>query len=442
MICLKKTGAKLYNLKMPAYKPAKTYLHLIVVLAISSLLTAASAYFTYQNSIVSTGEGLRLQAMAVASGIEAALAKGRADRTELFEEIAARGAWEAVAFVSLYSADGTVIAHSNKNLVNTKSGDASIKQGIEKSSPSFGIMQLGTDEKVFVLDLPTAGGKELLRVALHTYPADRTMAQARNLVITIAGLIILLWVTGYFIVRYAKKAESLSAQIQENARLAMLGEMASVLAHEIRNPLGSIKGFAQYILEGSADRKALNENLGIIISESERLEALTEDLLLYARPSVVEYSEFSLSELISETLRSVYGRAGSRAADMISVSVPEGLHIYTDRYKLNRLLTNLVLNAVEATQDNGHVWITCSNGAESVTIVVRDDGPGMDKETKSRAFDPFFTTKAKGTGLGLAVVRKLAAELGGDISLDTEKGRGAMFTLKLPINKKVENEQA
>lgn len=411
-------------------------------MAISSLLTAVSAYFTYKNSLVSTEEGLRLQAMAVASGIEAALIKVSADRTELFEEIAARGAWEAVAFVSLYSEDGTVKAHSNKNLVNTKSEDTSIKYSMEKNSPTFGMMQLGTDEKVFVLDLPTAGGKELLRVALHTYPADRTMAQARNLVITIAGLILLLWVTGYFIVRYAKKAESLFAKMQEQERLAMLGEMAAVLAHEIRNPLGSIKGFAQYILEGSADRQALNENLGIIISESERLEALTEDLLLYSRPSVVEYSEFNLGELISETLRSVYGRAGSRAADMVSVSVPEGLQISTDRYKLNRLLTNLVLNSVEAIQGNGHVWITCSSDTKSATIVVEDNGPGMDEETKTRAFDPFFTTKAKGTGLGLAVVRKLASELSVEIYLDTEKGRGARFTIILPIKRKVKNEQA
>lgn len=425
---------------MRAYKPAKTYRYLIAILAMSSLLTAVSAYFTYQNSVVSTREGLRLQAMAVASGLEAAIIKDRGDTAELFEEVATRGAWEAIAFVALYSADGRVIAHSNKNLAGTKVNDRSLESRLKQGTPSFELVQLGTDEKVFVLDLPLLQNRELLRVALHTYPADMTIEQAQTQVITIAGLLFLLWVTGYFFARYAKKTEALSMQMHEKARLAMLGEMASVLAHEIRNPLGSIKGFAQYLLEtsekdGPADKRTLDENLGIIVAESERLEALTEDLLLYARPAVVEQRTFSLYDLALEVSKSASGKNPAGDAGLISVAIPEDIQISTDRYKLSRLLFNLVRNAVEAVGDNGHIWITGSTSDGSISIIVKDDGPGMDEETRSRAFDPFFTTKARGTGLGLAVVKKLAAELGGDISLTTEKGMGSRFVVTLPVNK-------
>ncbi|MBN2654893.1 MAG: hypothetical protein JXR79_07260 [Nitrospirae bacterium] len=432
---------------MHTYRSGKTYRYLAAILLMFSLLTAASAYMTYSNSVVSAQEGLRLQAMAVASGLEAAIHKGSAGRTDMFAEIAARGAWEAIAFVSLYGADGTIVAHSNRNLVNTKSDASSFDEKIKKGDPSFGILKLGTDEKVFVLDLPVQDSRELLRVALHTFSADMTIQQARRQVITIAGLIILLWITGFFFVRYAKRAEGLAEQMHEKERFAMLGEMASVLAHEIRNPLGSIKGFAQYLLESkdcaSGSSQAMHENLGIIVSESERLEALTEDLLLYARPAAVEIKKFYLKELVSEVLMSAMGRQPADLKDRVHVEIADSIMVNSDRYKLFRILLNLVRNADEASGGIGRIWIKALSPEDpegKVVLTVKDDGPGMDISTKAKAFDPFFTTKAKGTGLGLAVVGKLMHELGGEISLNTEKGKGTEFALTLSNSKRVKDE--
>ncbi|MDX9713980.1 MAG: ATP-binding protein [Dissulfurispiraceae bacterium] len=427
---------------MRTFRQGKTYRYLAVILLMFSLLTAASAYMTYNNSVVSAEEGLRLQAIAVASGLEAVMQKSPAGSTDIFAEIAARGAWEAIAFVGLYAPDGTIIAHSNKNLVNKKVDGSDFSGKIKRGVPSFGMLKLGTDEKVFVLDLPVEGRQELLRVALHTYPADRTIQQARRQVITIAGLILLLWITGFFFVRYAKRSEALTEQMHENERFTMLGEMASVLAHEIRNPLGSIKGFAQYLLEskeGSADNsEAMFDNLGIIVSESERLEALTDDLLLYARPAAVEIKQVNLKDLAAETVMSAMGRQHMDNQGRVHILIEKDLVINTDRYKLFRIMLNLIRNADEATGGSGQIWISAETTDGKVHLSVRDNGPGMDSDTAVKVFDPFFTTKAKGTGLGLAVVNKLVRELGGEISLNTNQGSGAEFVVLLP--KRMEDE--
>jgi two-component system sensor histidine kinase HydH len=230
--------------------------------------------------------------------------------------------------------------------------------------------------------------------------------------------------------RAQNRAEKLQQAMDERERFAVLGEMAAVLAHEIRNPLGSIKGFAQYLIEQQkkSGTPANQQPLDIIINETRRLETLTEDLLIYSRPAEVKRSEFDLCELIQGCLTALPQRTGiALEADCVSP-----LPITSDPDKLRQILANLLQNASDAIEHKGTVAVSAAAGRDRIILRVTDTGSGMDEETASKAFDPFFTTKTRGTGLGLAIVGRLIGILGGAIAIETAAGKGATFTISLP----------
>ncbi|HSB51300.1 MAG TPA: ATP-binding protein, partial [Dissulfurispiraceae bacterium] len=218
-------------------------------------------------------------------------------------------------------------------------------------------------------------------------------------------------------------------------RLALLGEMASVLAHEIRNPLGSIKGFAQYLIEVEEKNEVtddlLRDYLTIIVLESQRLEALTDDLLSYAKPPEVRRAPLNLRDL-AEEVRVAFSRHERAGAVTVENRVPD-ISVESDKDKVKQILTNVVENALDSMPEGGVIEITAKRDDGSVALTVTDSGFGMDDETKARAFTPFFTTKTRGTGLGLAVVDRLVRALGGEIRLETKPGTGTRFTVVLPL---------
>jgi two-component system sensor histidine kinase HydH len=224
----------------------------------------------------------------------------------------------------------------------------------------------------------------------------------------------------------------------EKEHLAVIGEMSAVLAHEIRNPLGSIKGFAQYLAESNHGGSA---ELTVIINEARRLERLTEDLLLYARPSAARAEEFAMSELVDEVVRTACeSDRVKQYAITITPEMPDGLKIITDRGMLKQILSNIIQNSVEASDRKGHIDLRAAQAGTSITITISDSGSGMDKETRDRAFDSFFTTKAKGTGLGLAIVRRLLKALGGRIEIQSAPGQGAIITMTLSAKLETDHE--
>jgi two-component system sensor histidine kinase HydH len=235
-----------------------------------------------------------------------------------------------------------------------------------------------------------------------------------------------------------KKSDELTTMMAEKEHLAVIGEMSAVLAHEIRNPLGSIKGFAQYLAENSHSGSA---ELTVIINEAKRLERLTEDLLLYARPSEARAEVFNLAELVDEVIRDADASARTRQyALTLTREVPDGLMIISDRGMLKQILSNIIQNAVEASLRDGHIDIRASLAGNTITITIGDSGSGMDNKTRQRAFDSFFTTKAKGTGLGLAIVRRLLKTLGGKIDIRSTQGKGTIITVTLSAKLETDHE--
>ncbi len=409
----------------------KTHIYLIIIIAVASLATLLSTLIIYRNSLRAAEESLKLQALGIASSLEPSLQAAHV-KEDIFKEIVTEASWEGIAFIALYDRSGLTLLHSNENLVGRHIDLPDIKRSADEERPVFSDMTLGTGEEVFVLDYPIHAQDSLkvLRLALHTYPAQNIIRQARLQAISISVTVVVLWGMGFFFIKAVKRSDEIAAMMAERERFAVIGEMAAVLAHEIRNPLGSIKGFAQYLTEKGVEGKG---ELGVIIDEARRLERLTEDLLLYARPSEVRVEEFNLSELADELVKVL--RESDRvkqAAITINTVIPGDMAIASDREKLKQILSNILRNAADAVNEGGLIEVGAERAADKIIIIINDNGCGMDEETKSMAFTSFFTTKARGTGLGLAIVDKLTRALGGSIEIESEPARGTVFRIKFP----------
>jgi len=226
-------------------------MYIIIILIVATVVTVLSTALTYRNAVNASEDSMKLHALGIAISLEASLSKIGADSGNIFKTIISEGSWQGIAFLALYDKNGTTILHSNENLIGRQVQDSAIKTVAETRSTVYEYIELGTGEKVFSLNFPAhvQNSETILRLALHTYPFYGMVRQARLQLISISILIACLWVIGFFFIRALKHSEALKLAIAEKERLSLLGEMASVLAHEIRNPLGSIKGFAQYLIE-------------------------------------------------------------------------------------------------------------------------------------------------------------------------------------------------
>ena len=229
----------------------------------------------------------------------------------------------------------------------------------------------------------------------------------------------------------ARRTAALRTRQLELEHLAHLGQLSAVLAHEIRNPLGTIKGFAQLACErtGAATTALLEPAL----NEIRRLEKLVEDLLLYSRPCQPRVETVEWGKMAGELDSFARDSIGDRPVHF--TCEPRDLSFATDPDLLKQTLLNLIRNAIEAVAADGpgKVQIDAAGApGRGVLIAVEDDGPGIAPAAEGRMFEPFFTTKASGTGLGLNVARKLARSLGGDLRLAPAHPHGTRAELILP----------
>ncbi len=415
---------------------SKNIIYLIIILLAITLLTIVSTYFTYRNAKTAFEDSLKLHALGIVISLEPSLA--RTNNTEnIFSDIVSEGRWEGIAYLGLYNSKGVTIKHSNQNLINKVVDDELIKKTFAAKEPILGYITLGTGESIFVLNFPVSFENEpfVLRVALHKYPFEKIIRQARLQALSASIVILILWIMGFFFIRTLKQSEVLNKAMEERHRLAMLGEMSSVLAHEMRNPLGSIKGFAQLILEESkkinASSTEIDDYLNIIIRESKRLESLTDDLLVYAKTSEYKPENVDIKSLINECIKNIQTNIDSKHIEF-KISFSEAFFLKTDYNKLKQILINIIQNSVEAIEERGCIEIKTELKNNLAVITFTDNGSGMDEETLKKAFNPFFTTKTKGTGLGLAIVERLIKSIGGVIELQSERQKGTKIKISIP----------
>jgi two-component system sensor histidine kinase HydH len=233
-------------------------------------------------------------------------------------------------------------------------------------------------------------------------------------------------------------------RLQERDRLAALGQMAAGLAHEVKNPLGAIKGAAQ-LLGDSGGRLDVSERefVGIILEEVERLDRVVGSVLDYARPSKGQLGAVSASAVVRRTL-TVLASERDKEFEVDSTDLPDNLPLVrADAEQLRQVLINLIRNAEQAMGGTGKVRVSVrarekvgaaspNDPPEWVEINVRDHGPGIAPHVLDKLFVPFFTTKPTGTGLGLAVSQRVVEEMGGRIEVTSHPGAGSTFTVVLP----------
>jgi two-component system sensor histidine kinase HydH len=237
--------------------------------------------------------------------------------------------------------------------------------------------------------------------------------------------------------RDLREIRTLRNEIARNQRLATVGRLAAGVAHEIRNPLSSIKGFATYFQERYRENAQDNKIASILIQEVDRLNRVVGQLLEFSRPISILPRPVRLSRLIGDTVKLIEPQAGEKAVT-VQTDVHAGAeHVRLDPDRLSQVLLNLFLNGVEAMAPGGVLAISAGETADgrSLEIRVSDTGCGIRPEDLPQVFEPYFTTKPSGTGLGLAIAHNVVEAMGGDLGVVSRPGSGATFTLRLPLVK-------
>ncbi|VAW94090.1 Flagellar sensor histidine kinase FleS [hydrothermal vent metagenome] len=226
---------------------------------------------------------------------------------------------------------------------------------------------------------------------------------------------------------------TLQDRLNQHQRLAAMGEMAASLAHQVRTPLASALLHASSLKReklSNTERKTLSEK---IVTKLGQLDLLVNDMLLYSRNGTVTEEDFSIP-LLCEDIQ-LYAKpllSSSRTKFKLLNKITDS-YLFGNRKMLVSALNNLITNAIQAMGDNGEIIVETEKRLGKLLISIRDNGPGMSNKVQHQIFKPFFTTKSDGTGLGLAVVTAIANAHGGIVRVDSEPGKGSVFTMELPI---------
>jgi PAS domain S-box-containing protein len=243
--------------------------------------------------------------------------------------------------------------------------------------------------------------------------------------------------TIHFLIKDIEQRRLMQKQMAQADKLASIGELSSGIAHEINNPLGIILGYTQLLLRGEDPRSNRFTDLKTIEKHVRSCKAIVEDLLNFARTSNHQKEHLDIHAVIEEAIGFVRHHSNLESIQIETVFAPHLPPVLMDEKKIKQVLINLLMNAIHAVERQGTITITTglNQAASRATVEVSDTGHGIKKENLQRIFDPFFTTKptGEGTGLGLSVSYGIIKGHGGNITVKSEPGRGAAFTLSLPV---------
>ena len=224
-------------------------------------------------------------------------------------------------------------------------------------------------------------------------------------------------------------------------KLAALGQMAAGVAHELRNPMTSVRGFAQRISRRVPEGDPNKKYADIIVEEIDRINQLIRDILEYSKKGEPINELNSISEVLEDVLF-LFRDSISKYSIEIAREYEDVPPFYFDTSQLKQILTNITGNAIDALETSGTLTLRTRYDEKWVYIDIADTGPGIWTEILKDIFNPFFTTKATGTGLGLSIAHRMANSLGGDIFVQSQVGQGSTFTVKLPYLKELINHES
>jgi signal transduction histidine kinase len=368
-------------------------------------------------------------ALALSTSAESALRSG-GNRAE--GEVRNILSDRVVAYAMVAREDGTIMLHTNPGMVGSNIREAGLGEWL-RSGKTFGRrITLGTGLPAYEFNylLHRPGGEvEILRLVLHTTRVDRILSDARRMWWIVEGVLVLLWAVGIALDRVFARHLRLQARVERRERLALIGQMTATLSHEIRNALGSIKGYAQWVDERVETADPKKKGLAAVLQGTMRIESLVNDLLLFSREETYSVQPVDVGILVHESMA---GEASGWKGE-VELNPGEGPVVLADPEKLRRVLANGIRNAIQSMGDRGHLRISARPDERRVEIRIEDSGPGIPESEIPRLFTPFHTTKANGTGLGLAYSKKTIEGMNGEIDLaNRQETAGAVLTILLP----------
>ncbi|MBD5539443.1 MAG: two-component system sensor histidine kinase ZraS [Desulfovibrio sp.] len=357
-----------------------------------------------------------------------------------------------IEFVAVTMPDGTIVAHSER----TRLGETLRMQDAEMDEDRMAELD-PTDEthwttvrmegrRVFVVYRHFLLGREnwpadlplpTIFLGLDVAPFEITRSQNRSYATALSIVTFLMGLLCLLAVSFAQRAtesrrrqyraegkvHELEEEVRRREKLAAIGTMAAGVAHEVRNPLSSIKGYATYFRQRFSEGSEEREAASIMVREVNRLNRVITDLLGLSRPSYVKPGSVDLGAIVTHVLRLIRQTAAERHVDIVCRTSRRVPKVYVDMERLGQALLNLCLNALDAMPDGGTLTIAIARAKNSVCLMVRDTGTGMSPDTLDHIFDPYCATKGSGTGLGLPLVHKLVTAHGGRISVSSREAK-------------------
>jgi signal transduction histidine kinase len=342
----------------------------------------------------------------------------------------------ALAFIALFNQSNTLIASAGYTA-----------EASHVAAPGFAKVD-GSDLYIFEMPLmsPRQGAimgfgsfsaPARLRIGMRTGSADFIERQAVLQATTVSIAIFVLIILALVFLRTISRFLELEAREQSERQLRYLGTMSATLAHEIRNPLGAIKGLTQLAQEDLPSDHDAQLHLKTVVKEAERLERLVTDLLTFARPFRPQYSRFDFVHLLSETRSILQPQLDAAGISLEIAAAPPSIAVDSDESGLRQVLLNTLLNAMDVTPKGGSARASAvlEAGSQHMVVEIDDDGPGLGERDPEELFQPFETTKIQGTGLGLAVSRQIIEKLGGSLSISNRTEGGARCRITIPVTK-------
>jgi two-component system nitrogen regulation sensor histidine kinase GlnL len=231
------------------------------------------------------------------------------------------------------------------------------------------------------------------------------------------------------------EVEQAQAELRRNRALTAIGQMTAQVAHEIKNPLGSIRFAAEMLKRRLAgDDERCLEIVEVIERSVDHLAAIASELNEFSRPKQLDRTRINLNSLLDDLLPMVADRLKAKGIEVekqYAPNLPSGNY---DPAELRKLFLNLIINAIDASRPGGSIELRTSvNGENKLVVEVIDHGVGMDENTRARLFEPFYTTKERGTGLGMVIAKKITELHQGDLKVASEPGKGSTITVELPL---------
>ena len=331
-------------------------------------------------------------------------------------------------------ADGLISVDNNKKIVTLNRRAAEFLGDEEKNLKGLKISNifdldietLLKDKKMIIRDMeveikPSSGG----RIPLSLSAAPLKDETGREM-----GLVLLL--------RDLREIRELQEKVRRSERLASLGRLAAGVAHEIRNPLSSIRGFAQYFMRRLKGHEEEEGYASIMVKEVDRLNRVITELLDFARPQEPHREPQALEEIVDYSLKLLEPEFSQKKIKIEKSFEPDLPKAEVDRDQISQAFLNLILNSLESIEGEGKIKVSLKKMGEpnALAITLMDTGRGIGREDLGKVFEPFFSTKRKGSGLGLAIVHQIVEGHGGDIAVESQEGMGTTFRITLPVSKK------